>query len=327
MPNPVSDEMQRQLLMADPRIAQLLAAEGQGSSPLMQDAPVNVPQMPSLDEMFQSGQAGIDRRGMFGIKGDFRDALGVLGDALLMGFGKQDPIYAPQRNEERLADTLALEKGEVGRLAREGYGSLAMKQRQQGVENALASEKAKSEEAQRAAKIAEDKQKVFYTELSKVAGILRGGNDPETKKRTATMARNLLASKGITLPEGWEITDDFSDEYRSALENMLIDPEAFARLYEQMTYHNAMIGESGAKRASLDADRAADNDRAERFGKADVILRGGALQVAGAKAGNLIRTANQPAWIRNAEAVSSGPKGTAYKYKGKWLDESGKEIK
>lgn len=323
----VTDQQQQELLMNDPRIAQLLAAEGQGSSPLMQDAPVNVPQMPSLDEMFQSGQAGIDRRGMFGVKGDFRDVLGVLGDALLMGFGKQDPIYAPRRNEERLADTLALEKGEVGRLAREGYGSLAMKQRQQGIENALAAAKAKSEASARAAAAEADRQKVFMGHMGTVAGILRGGKTPETKARVAQMARDLLKEKGVTLPESFAIKDDFSDEYLSALENMLIDPEAFARLQEQTSYHDALIAESGAKRASLDADREADNEREDRELVVDTLLQGGALRVKGKQVGDQIRRNNQPIHIRNAEAVSSGPKGTAYKYKGKWLDASGKEIK
>lgn len=47
-----------------------------------------------------------ERKGMFGIKGTLRDVLGTLGDAFLLQSGNK-PIYAPQRERERLGDAMA----------------------------------------------------------------------------------------------------------------------------------------------------------------------------------------------------------------------------
>ena len=49
-------------------------------------------------------------KGMFGVKGTFRDILGLIGDSLLVGSGGK-AIYAPQRQQERMSDALV------------GYGS------------------------------------------------------------------------------------------------------------------------------------------------------------------------------------------------------------
>lgn len=45
-------------------------------------------------------------KGMFGMKGTLRDVLGTLGDAFLVQGGK-NPIYRPQRQQERLSDAAA----------------------------------------------------------------------------------------------------------------------------------------------------------------------------------------------------------------------------
>ena len=53
----------------------------------------------------QADITGPAHKGMFGVKGGLRDALGVLGDAFLLQAGR-DPMYAPARKNERIGDVL-----------------------------------------------------------------------------------------------------------------------------------------------------------------------------------------------------------------------------
>lgn len=72
------------------------------------------------------------RKGMFGIKGTFRDILGTLGDALLMG-NNQQAMYAPRRQQEKIADALfdyqTNPQQAIQRLSNAGFVSEADKMR------------------------------------------------------------------------------------------------------------------------------------------------------------------------------------------------------
>lgn len=54
----------------------------------------------------QLKKEGLERKGMFGMKGTLRDVVGMLGDAFLVQSGNA-PVYAPQRQKERAADAMA----------------------------------------------------------------------------------------------------------------------------------------------------------------------------------------------------------------------------
>lgn len=49
---------------------------------------------------------GLERKGMFGMKGTLRDVVGMLGDAFLVQ-GGADTVYAPRRQQERAMDSMA----------------------------------------------------------------------------------------------------------------------------------------------------------------------------------------------------------------------------
>lgn len=70
--------------------------------------------------------------GMFGLKGTFRDVLGVLGDAFLMNSGI-NPIYSGQRHQEKIGDALAgFDQDPVGAIQRLGGVDAALGQKYYG---------------------------------------------------------------------------------------------------------------------------------------------------------------------------------------------------
>lgn len=70
--------------------------------------------------------------GMFGLKGTFRDVLGVLGDAFLMNSGI-NPIYSGQRHQEKIGDALAgFDQDPIGAIRRLGGVDAALGQKYYG---------------------------------------------------------------------------------------------------------------------------------------------------------------------------------------------------
>lgn len=59
-----------------------------------------------VEEANKQGQIAQNAKGPFGIKGTFRDILGTIGDALLIS-GGADRIYAPKREQEKMAAAMA----------------------------------------------------------------------------------------------------------------------------------------------------------------------------------------------------------------------------
>lgn len=60
---------------------------------------------PEGAQALQIAQGLPERKGLFGMKGTLRDVVGSIGDALLMSKG-HDPVYAPHRHQERIADAM-----------------------------------------------------------------------------------------------------------------------------------------------------------------------------------------------------------------------------
>ena len=59
-----------------------------------------------LEEAGDAASNAPQRKGMFGIKGTFRDILGTVGDAFLLGSGG-NTIYRDQREREKMGDAMA----------------------------------------------------------------------------------------------------------------------------------------------------------------------------------------------------------------------------
>lgn len=66
----------------------------------------NVPNINQRDVALESSQEASNHKGMFGVKGTLRDVLGLVGDAFLIQGGNK-PIYAAQREQEKLSDAMA----------------------------------------------------------------------------------------------------------------------------------------------------------------------------------------------------------------------------
>lgn len=94
-------------------ILQALLQGATGAAPPMEaDIPVTAPRqrvIPTEDPRDEPNELKreelIPRKGLFGLKGTARDVLGVVGDAFLMQAGRA-PIYAPQRERERLGSAI-----------------------------------------------------------------------------------------------------------------------------------------------------------------------------------------------------------------------------
>lgn len=99
-------------------VVEAVAGAG-GPNPMAQ---MVAPQQPQLPQ----------HSGMFGLKGTFRDVLGVLGDAFLMNSGI-NPIYRGQRQQEKIGDALAgFDQDPVGAIQRLGEVDAALGQKYYG---------------------------------------------------------------------------------------------------------------------------------------------------------------------------------------------------
>lgn len=79
-------------------------------APVVADPNLNVPLEPlqAKPEQIQAMQPlkGLPQhKGLFGMKGTLRDVIGILGDSLLVGSGR-DAIYAPHKQKERVSDAM-----------------------------------------------------------------------------------------------------------------------------------------------------------------------------------------------------------------------------
>lgn len=59
----------------------------------------------AIEAVTEANANAPERKGMFGVKGTFRDILGTIGDAFLVQSGNK-PLYSPRRQQEREADAL-----------------------------------------------------------------------------------------------------------------------------------------------------------------------------------------------------------------------------
>lgn len=266
------------------------------ADPLNQSQAPQAPQGMSpeaAEEIVSSGVPDYDRKGMFGIKGTFRDILGTLGDAFLMQ-GGADPVYRPRRQEEEKANALRSFFEEVGgpgkRLNEAGYASDAF-----GVYKDLATEQLKKGalEVDRG-KLALDRQNAgplnasreAVTEknvLGNIRSSLAGINSIEDPGQRALAYQRrkqyidaYLAKKD---PDGRlraMVMDILPPDYVPGVENLFIDPQQMARLEDydaerELREQIAEMQEGGRNRRASQAEAG----RESRFKRAQETKKKG----------------------------------------------------
>lgn len=129
--------------------------------------------------------------GMFGLKGTFRDVLGVLGDAFLMNSGI-NPIYSGQRHQEKIGDALAgFDQDPIGAIQRLGGVDAALGQKYYG--DYLDSSDRQAALAQKAKSDAFNQEGQFATRL----GGMFGASNEATYGPMLANARKRAESLGM----------------------------------------------------------------------------------------------------------------------------------
>ena len=178
-------------------------------------APQGDPQMPAAPIEPQGEDITVQSReprtGMFGIKGTFRDILGLLGDSLSSATGG-DTYYNKRREQEKYADALGEDvmdnpANSVDRLITAGFGKEAGSLAQQVQENEIAKAKAEQYKAYQQAQVTEQ----GYKNL----GSLFATADEKTFPALRAIAERRAASYGI---DPGELPNDFNSAKRWGLD-------------------------------------------------------------------------------------------------------------
>lgn len=269
-----------------------------------------------------------DRHGMFGVRGTLRDVLGLVGDAFLVQ-SKNDPIYGPARDRERMADiqtgyTASPEAGmaAVERLNAAGYGKEA-----QTLYDTLETQRLKAAQVEelnrsRAAKGAEDEFKLYRDASNNVARLFAHPAAQSNPDLAIAQAQRIAASSGIPLERLLgvpldKITPEFMQLYSA--NDMSVNQTTnvpFTERRVQVAERGATTAErnaaSNAVRASRPpAGRAPANPTAASIAAPllDKLARGGTLTPAEQQV--LDRTAPLPAASRGGGARAAPTKAPA----------------
>ena len=165
-------------------------------NPLQTSAPQEEPQYDG-EAIVSKGLDPIEHKGMFGIKGKFRDVLGLLGDAFLVQSGNK-ASYQPRREQERQSDIFAggYQNNDeenfmnnplmvIQKMAEAGYGEQATELYKQHVANQ--NDKAKIQATQgrnqalnRASNLTGDKNAIGN--VSRLLSNIRDDDDYQSRK-------------------------------------------------------------------------------------------------------------------------------------------------
>ena len=182
--------------------------------------PVAAPPAAAPPEQDKSWQR--QHKGMFGVKGTFRDILGLMGDAFLVQSGNK-PVYAPQRKLERMQDAMDL----YLRNPTDGIAAMATvdpdaayRMDQNIIKNRIEEDKISAEQAYRQE----------MTDLRKTAEQRQRENtDSMIAKREADIAR---------LTEQLRIANDRLQAYQTSVNNSARNATTNERRLEETTRSN-----------------------------------------------------------------------------------------
>ena len=273
--------------------------------------PSGVSEAGSMGLDLARGPAAATGKGLFGVSGTFRDVLGTLGDALLIGNG-MNPIYHPALEQEKLSRaTMGYGIDPQGAINRAmavnpAYGEKLAEQ-YMSRQDTLAKRKSEAEKAAEQARKDSLSNEEKVTDL--VASVL-SDSTPETWGARVKVAQQIAKKYGANLPIplGDARDQNVVDQYRS-LALGLKDKETLDR-----------------QRDSEDrAERTFQTNTQLGIGRMNVSAAGqaGRLRVAGAKAsappaakkGGIARPAavskpSKPFIFQNGKILTRQPDGS-----------------
>lgn len=183
-------------------------------------------------------------KGLFGVKGTFRDILGVLGDALMAAGGyRGDDTYSNTRHRERAQDALVAYDIDPEGAIRKLMGvdpeagiklqnSRNLDMYRQGVlqnqEDKIAAATQKQEDAQ------------LMRSFGVLASIARSGNSKESWPGAAQLMRDTAERMGVELP--FDIPDTYDPDFVQRVTAIGMKPADAIRL-DQNEYRNRKYGE------------------------------------------------------------------------------------
>ena len=157
-----------------------------------------------LEEAQYSMEQAPERKGMFGMKGTLRDILGTVGDAFLIGTGR-NAIYTPGREREKMGDAMAGFTGSpesvrasAERLAALGYVDEAQKLIQQYEQQQLRNAQLESLEASRASQASDRAAGNFTDAMDRIGRAFATDAPPELKLE---FAGRIAQAYGTSLEE------------------------------------------------------------------------------------------------------------------------------
>jgi len=185
-----------------------------GLDALIPQTPAPLPEEPVNDIQVQSPQTV--HKGMFGIKGTFRDILGTLGDAL-----SGSDIYRGKRREEKYSDALGEDfldnpQNALDRLQQAGFGKEAVELSKQIRSNELLKSRYAQEAAYRKAQMAEKGQNI----IGKYMSVF---NDDASYQQALPRLKAAAEKYGVD-------TDSLPSVYGEAVKNWGLDPYRKNRL-------------------------------------------------------------------------------------------------
>ena len=163
-----------------------------------------------------------DHAGMFGIKGTFRDILGILGDSMLAANGGQ-AIYRPQREKEKYGDaTIGMAEDPrqaVKNLSAAGFGDQAQKLLDNTQQNETMAAYREAQAAARQAQIDSTRR----GNISSYAGALGRTKDPEASyQKIKPMLQQLIDEGGY---KDYQLPDKYDPDALSLIANRGISPD------------------------------------------------------------------------------------------------------
>lgn len=257
----------------------------------------NVPVPPSTAELSQQAQAPLNLRdlvgpqasaedyqrsmqysnlpehkGMFGVKGTLRDILGTVGDAFLLQSGN-NPIYSPQRQRERLSDSLigfgtGKERDAIARVMAvdPAAGQALYKDWQaRNLDNATLDVRREAAQSDAA-----DKQTQLRLKFGNTFGpLLAGATDKASWDMGYKLAQTQANKLGLDLEEDYGIPPDYNEGMARIAGNMgltrnqQISTGQSQQRIEETGRHNRANESIGRERNQISASRPGPQGRAQ----------------------------------------------------------------
>lgn len=211
-----------------------------------------------LEELQDVRDRAPSRKGMFGIKGTFRDILGAIGDTFLMA-SDNDPYYQPRRDRERASDAMVgfTRGGDQSKAAMErlAYENPELAQELYKIYNQAETNRANSEsqKASRESMIQDRRYRTTMDMGNYAARLLAAaGDDPARQAQALAQIEQRAALFGIGLDDiGLSKTMDPDQLGMYSFGDMTVNQQQNLPLRQRQV----ATGEKNADTARINANR------------------------------------------------------------------------